>query len=193
MSSFVVNLQRIDTWATAFIQMGRKKNSRAVVSEGLTQLFPRLWRYCLVLSGSRDTADDLAQTVCIRALEKSELFLDDGRFDRWIFRMTQRIWLNELRSNAIRRGGGLVPVEELELSANSPDPETNILTSEVLREVMALPEAQRSTVLLVYVEGYSYREAGIILDIPIGTIMSRLAGARSKLAAKFEMKKSKLA
>ena len=58
---------------------------------------------------------------------------------------------------------------------------------------MALPEAQRSAVLLVYVEGYSYKEASAILEIPIGTIMSRLAGARSKLANKFEMKKSKLA
>ena len=129
--------------------MGSKKNSKAVVSRGLTELFPRLWRYCLVLTGNRDNADDLAQTTCIRALEKSDLFVDDGRFDRWIFRMTQRIWLNELRANAIRRGGGLVPVESIEVLAHSPDPEANILTSEVLGEVMALPEAQSYPQMLV--------------------------------------------
>lgn len=173
--------------------MRPEKNSRAVVSEGLTELFPRLWRYCVVLSGNRDTADDLAQAVCMRALEKSDLFQDDGRLDRWIFRMNQRVWLNELRATAIRRDGGLVPVESVELTENSPDPEANILNHEVFNEVMALPEAQRSAVLLVYVEGYSYKEASAILEIPIGTIMSRLAGARGKLANKFEMKKSTLA
>ncbi len=66
----------------------------------------------------------------------------------------------------------------------------NLLAREVLLEVMALPEAQRATVVLVYVEGYSYKEAAEILGIPIGTVMSRLAGARGKLSDTFEQKKS---
>jgi len=61
--------------------------------------------------------------------------------------------------------------------------ETNILAAQVLEEVQALPEAQRETVFLVYGEGLTYREAAEILAIPIGTVMSRLAGARVKLAA----------
>ena len=60
--------------------------------------------------------------------------------------------------------------------------ESNILAGQVLRKVQALPEAQRETVFLVYVEGLSYREAAETLGIPIGTIMSRLAAARAKLA-----------
>ena len=60
--------------------------------------------------------------------------------------------------------------------------ETNILAGQVLKEIGRLPEAQRETVLLVYAEGYSYAEAAGALGIPIGTVMSRLATARSALA-----------
>ncbi len=58
------------------------------------------------------------------------------------------------------------------------------MANEVLRRVEALPEAQRATVFLAYVEGMSYREVAEILEIPIGTVMSRLAAARAKLAPK---------
>ena len=60
--------------------------------------------------------------------------------------------------------------------------ETNILAAEVLKAVGQLPEAQRETVLMVYGEGYTYAEAASVLGIPIGTVMSRLAAARSALA-----------
>ena len=79
-------------------------------------------------------------------------------------------------------GTGVLPVEELDLPDMKPDAEMNIFASHVVEHVMALPDAQRAAVLLVYVEGFSYREACEILDIPIGTIMSRLSTARQKLA-----------
>lgn len=137
-----------------------------------------------------DRADDLAQATCLRALEKSDLFAKDSSLDRWTFRLAQRIWLNELRAQSVRRGGGIAPVEEIDLPDHSGNPETNILTREVLLEVLALPEAQRAAVLLVYVEGYLYKEAADILEIPIGTVMSRLAAARSKLVTRFEPQES---
>ena len=59
--------------------------------------------------------------------------------------------------------------------------DTGLLAAQVMREVQALPEAQRSTVFLVYVEGLSYREAADVLSVPVGTIMSRLAAARETL------------
>ncbi|MFK8035915.1 MAG: RNA polymerase sigma factor [Hyphomicrobiales bacterium] len=146
-------------------------------------MFPRLWRYCLVLTGAKDRADDLAQMACLRALEKADLFQPGTKLDRWIFTIAQRIWFNELRKQAVRTGGGLAPVEEIDLPDTKNDPETNLLAREVLLQVMGLPEAQRVTVMLVYVEGYSYKEASGILDIPIGTVMSRLSAARKKLTA----------
>lgn len=154
------------------------------VRDGLPEVYPRLWRYCVSLSGNRDTAGDLAQAAMVKAIEKADQFQAGTHLDRWVFRIAQRTWLNELRANAVRRGGGLVPVEDFDLVDEKPSTETNILAAEVLRFVMALPEAQRVTVVLVYVEGYSYKEAAEMLDIPIGTIMSRLAAARKTIAAR---------
>lgn len=165
-----------------------RKDSRREVSDGLKPLYPRLWRYCLALTGSRDKAGDLAQSACLRALEQAGKFQSGTRLDLWMYRLTQRLWLNELRADAVRRRGSMVAIDEIEIADTKPDPESNILAREVLWEVMALPEAQRTTVVLVYAEGFSYKEASDILDIPIGTVMSRLAAARAKLAEKFDEK-----
>ena len=152
------------------------------VKDGMNDIFPRLWRYCMALTGQRDWADDLAQATCLRAMEQAAKFQPGTHLDRWMFRMAQRVWLNELRSRKVRTGGGLVPVEDVDLVDIKPDSETNILARDVLSQVMKLPEAQRQTVLLVYVEGYSYKDAAEMMDIPIGTVMSRLAAARRSIA-----------
>ena len=158
-------------------------SAHSEVESGLQPLFPRLWRYCLVLTGKRDGADDLAQAVCLRALEKSHLYQAGTQLDRWIFRMAHNTWINEIRKNSVRTGAGVFAIEDIELPDENPNPETNLMTRQVLSLVMELPETQRETVLLVYVEGYSYREAAETLDIPIGTVMSRLSAARGKLTA----------
>lgn len=74
-----------------------------------------------------------------------------------------------------------MPAEEAGLEALGADTETNILAREVLSLVTGLPEAQRVVVMLVYVEGFRYREAADVLEIPVGTVMSRLAAARKAL------------
>lgn len=168
---------------------GQKKSHNEVM-HGLKPLYPRLWRYCLALTGRPEPADDLAQAACLRALEKSAQFQPGTHLDRWLFRIAKSVWLNELRSDAVRRGGGMSAIEDIELPDPKPGPEMNILAREVLLEVLALPEAQRVAVILVYVEGYSYKEAAALLEIPIGTVMSRLAASRAKLAGKFEPQES---
>ena len=102
------------------------------------------------------------------------------------------MWLNDLRAAAVRRGGGLQAVEDVDLPDPGPDAETNYFAREVLSTVNALPEAQRATVLLVYVEGFKYAEAAEILDVPIGTVMSRLAAARKTVVAQTSDKGAKL-
>jgi len=156
------------------------------VRRGLETIHPRLWRYCVTLTGNRTKADDLVQAACLRALEKAALFEPGTTFAPWIFRLTQRVWLNEMRAQAVRTGGGLSRIEEAELTDLQPDPEHNAMNRDIWLSVMELPEAQRATVMLVYVEGHSYKEAAIVLDIPIGTVMSRLAAARGRLAATFQ-------
>jgi RNA polymerase sigma-70 factor, ECF subfamily len=156
---------------------GRTKSVR----DAIEPLLPRLWRFCQVLTANSTTAADLAQSTCLRALERQDQFQLETRLDRWLFRIAQSIWFNEMRATRIRRGGGVVPVEEVGLVAPT-NVESNIFFTQVFSQVMALPEAQRITVALVYVEGYTYQEASDLLGIPIGTVMSRLAGARNRLA-----------
>ena len=151
------------------------------VIAGLPEHLPRLWRYGLLLSRDRDTAGDLVQATCVRALERSEQFTPGTRLDRWLFAIMHSLWINEVRARQVREGRGHVDPEEVLATDGQRQAETNILAAQVFREVMALPEAQRETVLLVYVEGLTYREAAGVLDIPVGTVMSRLAAARRKL------------
>lgn len=152
------------------------------VTEGLPALLPRLWRYGLVVSGNRDTAEELVQAACVRALERSHQFAAGTRLDRWLMSILHSMWMNEIRSRKVRQGQGLVDADAVLVFDGVAAIETNIAARQVLRAVQGLPEAQRETVYLVYVEGMTYREAADTLAVPIGTVMSRLATARARLA-----------
>jgi RNA polymerase sigma-70 factor, ECF subfamily len=156
--------------------------SRREVRAGLEPCLGRLWRYALVLSRAGDAADDLVQATCVRAIERADQFVPGTRLDRWLFAILRSIWLNEIRSRRVREGGGFVAAEDVLSFDGAREIETNILAGEVLKAIGRLPEAQRETVLLVYGEGFSYAEAASALDVPIGTVMSRLAAARAALA-----------
>jgi RNA polymerase sigma-70 factor (ECF subfamily) len=152
-----------------------------VIIAELPALLPRLWRYGLVLSRDPVTAEDLAQATCVRALERSSQFTVGTRLDRWLFAILRSIWINQLRAQRIRTGQGLVDPEEVLVTDGVQQIEMNIFAAQVFKQVQALPEAQRETVLLVYVEGLTYQEAASVLNVPPGTVMSRLAAARLKL------------
>ena len=156
--------------------------SRREVRAGLEPSLARLWRYALVLSRARDVADDLVQAACLRAIERADQFVPGTRVDRWLFTILRSIWLNELRSQRVREGGGVVDAEIALTTDGEREIEMNITASAVLRAMGRLPDAQRETLLLVYGEGYSYAEAAATLGVPIGTIMSRLAAGRAALA-----------
>ena len=158
-------------------------NDHETVKSGLRRYLERLWRYGLVLSASRDAADELVQATCLRALERAHQFAPGTHLDRWLMTILHSIWLNDIRAARYRRGAGLVDAESALVFDGTQEMETNISALQVLKHVQSLPEAQRETVFLVYVEGFSYREAATLLDVPIGTVMSRLAAARAKLAA----------
>lgn len=164
--------------------MCRDKSSSEEVRGALKALYPRLWRYCRAITGTNAGADDLAQAACLRAIDKAAQYQPGTQVDRWVFKIAQSCWLNDLRAAKVRRGGGLIASDEIDIPDTHADTESNILARQVLREVGRLPEAQRAAVLLAYVEGYRYKEVAEILDIPIGTVMSRLAAARATLASR---------
>jgi RNA polymerase sigma-70 factor (ECF subfamily) len=153
-----------------------------VIVAELPALLPRLWRYGLVLARDPVVAEDLVQATCLRALERSSQFAIGTRLDHWLFSILRSIWINQLRSQRIRTGLGLVDPEEVLITDGAQQIETNILAAQVLKRALGLPEAQRETLLLVYVEGLTYQEAADVLNVPVGTVMSRLAAARLKLS-----------
>lgn len=155
---------------------------RKEVQEGLPPLLKRLWRYGLVLSGDSDTAHELVQATCLRALEKCDQYQPGTQVSRWAYTILRSIWMNELRSRRVRMGQGFVDPEIALVADGVREMDTNLLARQVLKEIERLPEGQREAVFLVYGEGLSYREAAEMLDIPQGTVMSRLAAARAKLA-----------
>jgi RNA polymerase sigma-70 factor (ECF subfamily) len=122
------------------------------------------------------------QETCVRPIERAEQFTPGTRLDRWLFAILRSIWLNEVRARRIRQGEGSMDAEEALTIDGAKELEATILATEMLTAISRLPDAQRETVLLVCGEGYSYAEAASLLRIPSGTIMRRLATARSKLA-----------
>lgn len=147
-------------------------------------------RLGMTLTGNSAVADDLVQSACERALTRSHQWRKGTRLDSWVFSIMRSIWKNDLRAVSIRQGEGIVSADEFPLESAGHSAETAVFLQQVYSRVMALPEGQRVTVLLVYVEGYGYQEAADILEVPIGTIMSRLARARVAIAEQIDGSKA---
>lgn len=153
----------------------------ATINEELEALLPRLWRFCASLTSQRAAAEDLFQSCCLRILERQEQFAVGTRFDHWAFRIAKNLWFNELRSQRVREGKGFAQDSVDDLIAEGKNADWMVLRAEVFKAVMQLPEAQRIAIILVYVEGFTYAETADILEVPVGTVMSRLATGRRAL------------
>jgi RNA polymerase sigma-70 factor (ECF subfamily) len=145
---------------------------------GLTDYLARLWRYGLVLSKNRDVAEDLVRKTCVRALEGSHEFGSGSRLDRRLFSILRSTWWNEVCSHGNQEGA----LDAESASIFDEAVESDALAHPILKEVLNLGDAQRETLFLVYVEGLTYRQAAAMLEVPIGTIVTRLAMARERLA-----------
>jgi RNA polymerase sigma-70 factor (ECF subfamily) len=133
-------------------------------------------------------AEELVQSTCVRALERSAQFTPGTRIDRWLFSILHSIWVSDLRTRKVRQGQGFVDPDALLSADNHATSDDNRHFQRIMQQVNTLPEAQRNALFLVYVEGLTYyvegltyKEAAETLAVPIGTIMSRLAAARATL------------
>lgn len=143
-----------------------------------------MWRFAIVLTCDTNSAEDLVQATCVRALERRGQYRLDSHFDRWLMTILRSIWQNDLRAATIRKHEGFSARLEAQLEDYRNDAEQMIFLSQVLDIVDSMPEVQRSALLLVSVEGHSIRAAAAILGIPEGTLMSRMARARHTLRQK---------
>ena len=150
--------------------------------EELVALLPRLRRYAVSLTGTLHDGEDLLHSTIERALTKFDQFTQGTDLDRWLFRIAKNLWLDEIRSRKVRG-----ETDKPENPKDEPwiDGENQATAAVGLSKLGALlsqmQEDHREILLLVVVEGYSYKEAADQLSLPVGTVMSRLARARSKL------------
>ena len=150
-------------------------------SDQLIAVLPRLRRFARGLSGSAAEADDLVQAACERALAREHQFQEGTRFDSWMFRIVQTIWIDQLRARDVRKEDGEVPEERLGSDMPVRRIEARLALGEVRLAVDRLPPDQRTVLMLVTVDGLSYKEAAEVVGVPVGTVMSRLARARIAL------------
>lgn len=158
-----------------------------VFERELLSLLPRLRRFARALARDAADADDLAQVALERALKARDQWMPGTRLDAWMMRIMRNCWIDEVRSRT-RRAQTFAP-EEAGATVGSDAHlviERRSDMQDVDRAMSALPPEQREAVALVLVEGLAYREAAEVLEIPIGTLTSRLARGRQALVQMLE-------
>ena len=150
--------------------------------ERMVAFLPRLAGFAYSLTGNADQRDDLVQETCARALAHKDQWQPGTRLDSWMFRIAQNLWFDWKRAGKIR--GESVDIETLENLKGSDGrrvTESRLAVEEVIRGLDQLSPDHRVLIALVCVDGLSYQEAADILQMPVGTVMSRLARARLAL------------
>ena len=145
-------------------------------------LLPRLRRFAAGLARDRADGDDLCQAAVLRALDRRGLWQPGTRLDSWMMRIMRNIWIDEQRARA-RRGETFIAEEAGAGVGAGGGQEAAAELNVIDRALRRLPDEQREAVLLVMVEGYSYKEAAEIVGCPVGTLNSRLVRGRDALLA----------
>ncbi|NKJ42117.1 MULTISPECIES: RNA polymerase sigma factor [unclassified Novosphingobium] len=145
-------------------------------------LLPRLRRFATGLARDAARADDLCQMTVERALRSRQQWQPGSRMDSWMYRIMRNLWIDEARAET-RRGQTFVDEDAgLAVGADGGQ-EARAVLSDIDRAMARLPDEQREAVLLVMVEGWSYKEAAEIVGCPVGTLNSRLVRGRDALLA----------
>lgn len=151
---------------------------------GLGEALPRLRRFAHGLSRDAADADDLTQLTIERALRSRDQWAPGSNLDSWLYRIMRNLWIDEGRARS-RRAKVVRPLEDGEDVGFDPRPgqEASIDLARVMAAMARLPDEQREVVALILVEGLGYREAAELLELPIGTVSSRLVRGRIALLA----------
>jgi RNA polymerase sigma-70 factor (ECF subfamily) len=150
-----------------------------MLADEIAALLPRMRRFARALTFHREDADDLVQIAMERALGRSEQWEPGTRLDSWIFRIIKNAWIDEVRSRA-RRAELFAPEEEGE-HVGDDTAQAHQQRLAIQKAISLLSEEHRLAVGLVLVDGLPYKEAADVLEIPVGTLTSRLARARDAL------------
>lgn len=148
----------------------------------LLALLPRLRRFARGLTHHPADADDLCQAAIERALKSRDQWQEGTRLDSWMYRITRNIWIDNRRASARRGVHSDIDDGVMQIADDSYNRmEASLELNDVDKAMARLPDEQREAVILVLVEGYAYKEAAAILEVPIGTLTSRLVRGREAL------------
>ncbi len=141
----------------------------------------RLYGYALSLTRDRESARDLLQDCAVKALSASSAPTDDAALRAWLFRILRNAWIDRIR----RDRPELAEVPESAAPSEYWSHDARLISTIAVRQAMErMPAAYRDIIALVDLGGFAYAEAAAILDVPIGTVMSRLSRARLGLLEK---------
>lgn len=157
-------------------------------TEEIIAFLPNLKRYAVSLCGRPDLAEDLVQVTVERAFRNRDSFAADSRLQAWLLRILRNAWIDMTRRD--RTQGTTIPVEDAVSLAGEDGrriAEGRLMLRQTQQAMARLSPDQRDVLVLVCMQEVSYRQAAEILDVPIGTVMSRLARARRALAAELRL------
>lgn len=152
----------------------------------IADLTPQLRRYARVLMrGDVLQADDLVQDCIERGLQRSALWQRGTNLRAWLFTIMHNIFVNQVKRHA--NGPDFVALDDTEIGYHTDynsSADSDVQVTDIQRALNELPYDQREIILFVSIEGMNYKEVAKVLNIPQGTVMSRLARARKKLRAR---------
>jgi RNA polymerase sigma-70 factor (ECF subfamily) len=152
----------------------------ADICKRIEEEIPRLRRYARALTRDITAADDLVQDCLTRALSKVHLWQDGTDLRAWLFTILHNQYVNHVR-RAVREGAAVALSDTEPLLTSAPNQGKRLELRDLERAIAKLPDEQRSVLLLVGLEGMRYEEVASVLDVPVGTIRSRLSRGREML------------
>jgi RNA polymerase sigma factor (sigma-70 family) len=159
--------------------------TRSDLHRELVALAPALRRFAYALTRHVADADDLVQAALERLLAKPPP--EDVNVQRWSYTVCRNIWIDEVRARKVRREASPeLSMEPAETASAEEAASSRMLLEKARMAMNALPDEQREVIALVAIGGMAYRDAADVIGAPIGTVMSRLARARTALAANLE-------
>ena len=159
--------------------MSTETKRQAVVAE-----IPRLRRYAIALMRERTQADDLVNDVVLRAIDKLHLWREGTNMRTWLFTIMHNLHANEMRRRS--RMLDVVPLDAAPQRAEASNQDAVVELSQLSDALSDLSALHRQVLLLIGLEGMTYAEAAGVLDVPVGTVMSRLSRAHEELRRRID-------
>jgi RNA polymerase sigma factor (sigma-70 family) len=150
------------------------------MNKTIENILPMLRRFAYSLTGNAPDADDLVQTTLEKILKKG--VPAEVEVTKWAFRVCRNVWIDEYRAQKVRQNATQKPeLQEPQITNEQHAFDSKEMLTHVNKAMNTLPDDQRAILSLVAVQGMSYKEVAASMEIPVGTVMSRLSRARSAL------------